>query len=126
MPPEEPRSAPRRAARLGLLLAGLTVVIGAGGAAWFFRAARAVRRDPGAVYRDRATLDKLLKRASDAEQAGDRATAIATYRFVVAVGEGKEAEQEGQAGPEWARYAAAARAGLRRLGVADTLRGRRH
>ena len=122
MPPEVSGVAPRRATRLGLLLAGLAVVIGAGGAAWFYRFSRAVQRDPGAVYRDPTTLDNLLKRANDAERVGDRATAIATYRFVAAVGEGRE----GGARPEWARYAAAARAGLRRLGVADTLPGRPH
>ena len=65
------------------------------------------------MYRDPTTLDNLLKRASEAEQAGDRASAIATYRFVAAVGTGKE----------WAPYAAAARAALKRLGAADTLPG---
>ncbi len=101
------------ARRLGLLLAGASVALGAAGAAWFFRFAGQVRRDPGVVYRDPTTLDNLLKRASDAERAGDRASAIATYQFVAAVGTGKE----------WAPYGAAARAALKRLGAADTLPG---
>ncbi len=113
MPPDAPVTSPRRARRLGVLLAGATVALGAAGAAWFFRFAEQVRRDPGVVYRDPTTLDNLLKRASEAEQAGDRASAIATYRFVAAVGTGKE----------WAPYAAAARAALKRLGAADTLPG---
>jgi hypothetical protein len=113
MPPDTPLTRPNRARRLGVLLAGATVVLGAAGAMWFFRFAGQVRRDPGVVYRDPATLDNLLKRASDAERAGDRATAITTYRFVAAVGEG--------AGAEWAPYAAVAQAALKRLGAADTL-----
>ena len=113
MPPDAPVTSPGRARRLGVLLAGATVALGAAGAAWFFRFAEQVRRDPGVVYRDPTTLDNLLKRASEAEQAGDRASAIATYRFVAAVGTGKE----------WAPYAAAARAALKRLGAADTLPG---
>src|SRR2546428_13649799 len=90
MPPDAPVTPPRRARRLGVLLAGATVALGAAGAAWFFRFAEQVRRDPGVVYRDPTTLDNLLKRASEAERAGDRASAIATYRFVAAVGAGKD------------------------------------
>src|SRR2546429_1590215 len=90
MPPDAPVTSPRRARRLGVLLAGATVALGAAGAAWFFRFAEQVRRDPGVVYRDPTTLDNLLKRASEAEQAGDRASAIATYRFVAAVGNREE------------------------------------
>src|SRR2546429_8865451 len=86
MPPDAPVTSPRRARRLGVLLAGATVALGAAGAAWFFRFAEQVRRDPGVVYRDPTTLDNLLKRASEAEQAGDPASAIATYRFVAAGG----------------------------------------
>ena len=108
MAPDAPR-----ARRLGLWLAGATIALGAAGAVWFFRFAGQVRRDPGLVYRDPTTLDNLLKRANDAERAGDRASAIATYRFVAAVGTGRE----------WAPYAAAALAGLRRLGAVDTLPG---
>src|SRR5256886_9577565 len=111
MPPDAPVTSPRRAGRLGVLLAGATVALGAAGAAWFFRFAEQVRRDPGVVYRDPTTLDNLLKRASEAEQAGDRARAIATYRFVAAGGTGEE----------WGPYAAAARAAPQRLGAAATL-----
>src|SRR2546430_10552451 len=89
MPPDAPVTSPRRARRLGVLLAGATVALGAAGAAWFFRFAEQVRRDPGVVYRDPTTLDNLLKRASEAEQAGDRASAIATDRFVAAGGTGE-------------------------------------
>jgi hypothetical protein len=113
MPPDAPVTPPRRARRLGLLLAVATIALGAAGAAWFFRFAGQVQRDPGVVYRDPTTLDNLLKRANEAERAGDRAAAIATYRFVAAVGTGKE----------WAPYAAAAQAGLRRLGAIDTIPG---
>ncbi|PYO28533.1 MAG: hypothetical protein DMD73_05310 [Gemmatimonadetes bacterium] len=113
MPPDAPVTPPTRARRLGLLLAGATIALGAAGAAWFFRFAGQVQRDPGVVYRDPTTLDNLLKRANEAERAGDRASAIATYRFVAAVGTGKE----------WAPYGAAAQAGLRRLGAIDTIPG---
>jgi hypothetical protein len=113
MPPDPPVTPRTRARRVALLLAGATVALGAAGAAWFFRFAAQVQRDPGVVYRDPTTLDNLLKRANDAERAGDRASAIATYRFVAAVGTGNE----------WAPYAAAARAALKRLGAADTLPG---
>src|SRR2546430_5870768 len=110
MPPDAPVTSPRRARRLGVLLAGATVALGAAGAAWFFRFAEQVRRDPGVVYRDPTTLDNLLKRASEAEQAGDRASAIATYRFVAAVG-----TREGGA-----PHAPPPRAAPQRLGAAHT------
>src|SRR2546429_4885141 len=113
MPPDARVTSPRRARRLGVLLAGATVALGAAGAAWFFRFAEQVRRDPGVVYRDPTTLDNLLKRASEAEQAGDRASAIATYRYVAAVG-----SREG-----WGPHSPPARAALKRLGAADTLPG---
>src|SRR5437016_5043155 len=100
MPPDTPVTPPRRARRLGLLLAGATIALCAAGAAWFFRFAGQVQRDPGVVYRDPTTLDNLLKRANEAERAGGRASAIATYRYV-----------------------AAAQAGLRRLGAIDTIPG---
>lgn len=100
--------------RLALALAGVALVIAAGGAFWFTRFQSQVQRDPGFVYREPATLQQLLKRAGEAERAGDRGTAIAVYRFVAAVGEG-----EGELAP----YVAAARAGLRRLGAPDTLPG---
>jgi len=108
-------AAPRRARSVALLLAGVTLALVAAGGWWFVRFASHVQRDPGVVYRDPTTLDKLLKRATDAERAGDRATAITTYRFVASVGQG--------VGAEWAPYAAAARAGLKRLGAVDTLPG---
>jgi hypothetical protein len=105
-------ASPRRARRLALLLLGVSLVLAAGGALWFLQFASQVRRDPALIYREPATLEKLLKRANDAERAGDSATAITTYRFVVAVGQG--------AGAELAPFVAAARAGLSRLGAASS------
>jgi len=115
MLPEMAPGSPRRARRVALLILGASLVLAAGGALWFLQFTSQVRQDPALIYREPATLEKLLKRANDAERAGDRATAITTYRFVVAVGQG--------AGAELAPYVAAARAGLTRLGAADTLPG---
>lgn len=112
MPPEGRPAAAQRARRVALLLAGVIVILVASGAVWFRRFASQVRRDPALIYREPATLEKLLKRASDAERAGDAATAVTTYRFVLVVGQGADAEL--------APYVAAARAGLTRLGAADT------
>jgi hypothetical protein len=117
MPPDAAPGGTRRAQRVALLIALVTLTLAAGGALWFVRFAGRVQRDPGLVYRDPATLQQLLKRANDAERAGDRATAITTYRFVAAVGGARGA------GPDVAPYVAAARAGLTRLGAADTLPG---
>ena len=115
MPPDAGPAPPRRARRVALLLVGASLVLAAGGALWFLQFASEVRRDPALIYREPATLDQLLKRGNEAERAGDRATAITTYRFVLAVGQG--------AGADLAPYVAAARAGLNRLGVGDTLPG---
>ncbi len=101
-------SVSRRARRVALPLVAVVLVLTVAGAFWVTRFGSEVRRDPGLVYRDPSTLDKLLKRGRDAEAAGDRATAITTYRFVVAVGAGGDSTI--------ARYVAAARAGLARLG----------
>src|SRR3989442_4954956 len=87
MPPDAVPAPPRRARRVALLLVGASLVLAAGGAVWFLQFASQVRRDPALIYREPATLDKLLKRANEAERAGDRATAITTYRVVLAVGE---------------------------------------
>ncbi|GEM_PF-3095308 len=102
----------RRARRLAALLVAAALVVAAAGAAWFARFAARASRDPGLVYRDPGTLRTLLQRAADAERAGDRAGAAAAYRFVDAVARG--------GGAELAPYAAAAQAGLRRLGAAGT------
>jgi hypothetical protein len=118
MLPDGVPASPGRARRVALLLLGAALVLAAGGALWFFQFASQVRRDPTLIYREPATLDQLLKRANDAERAGDRATAITTYRFVMAVGQGV-----GGASTDVAPYVAAARAGLSRLGAADTLPG---
>jgi hypothetical protein len=113
MQPNGTRPNPIRARRVALLLVGVTLVLAAGGALWFTRFAARVRRDPALIYREPATLEKLLKHAEDAERSGDRATAITTYRFILAVEQG--------AGAELAPYLVAARAGLTRLGAPDTL-----
>ena len=115
MLPEAVPASPPRTRRVALLLVGASLLLAAGGALWFLQFASQVRRDPALIYREPATLDKLLKRANDAERAGDRATAITTYRFVMAVGQG--------AGADLAPYVVAARAGLTRLGALDTLPG---
>ena len=115
MPADAGPAPPRRARRVALLLVGASLVLAAGGALWFLQFASQVRRDPALIYREPATLDKLLKRADEADRAGDRATAITTYRFVMAVGQG--------AGADLAPYVAAARAGLSRLGAGDSVPG---
>ena len=110
---DDPIASARRARRVALLLLGATLLVAAGGALWFTRYASHVQRDPALVYRDPATLEKLLQRANDAERAGDRATAVTTYRFVMAVAQGGGVALE--------PYVAAARAGLTRLRVGDTV-----
>jgi hypothetical protein len=115
MRPEALPTSQRHARRLALLLVGATLVLAAGGALWFLKFASQMRRDPALIYREPATLEKLLKRAGDAERAGDRATAITTYRFIMGVGQG--------AGADLTPYVVAARAGLTRLAAADTLPG---
>src|SRR6266508_3096795 len=103
-----PPGSPRRARRVALALTAVALVMAAGGAISFRRFVTHTRSDPGFPYRDRATFEKLLKRARDAELHGDRASAITTYRFIVAVG----AQEDSTLEP----YAEAARAGLKRLG----------
>ncbi|HVH67408.1 MAG TPA: hypothetical protein VM716_06035 [Gemmatimonadales bacterium] len=112
MTPDVPPVSRRRARRLALLLVSAVLILTAGGAIWFMQFAARTRRDPALIYREPGTLEKLLQRANEAERAGDRATAITTYRFVMTVAQG--------AGAELTPYVVAARAGLTRLGVADT------
>jgi len=106
---------------VAFFIALATLALAAGGALWFVRFASQVQRDPGLVYRDPATLEQLLKRANEAERAGDRATAIATYRFVARVGGERGVGAGAGGGAAVAHFVAAARAGLTRLGAADTL-----
>ena len=98
---------PRRARRVALGLAALALVLAAGGALSFRHFLARTRSDPGFTYRDRATFEKLLRRARDAQGRGDGATAVAVYRFIVAVGTHGDATLE--------PYVAAARAELERL-----------
>ena len=62
-----PGPSPRRVA---LILAAGVLLLAAGGAIWFVRFAGEVRRDPALIYREPATLDKLLKRAEEASAPG--------------------------------------------------------
>src|SRR5205085_10572172 len=80
------RAGPRRARRVALLLASVTLALVAGTGWWFVRFASHLRRDPGAVYRGPTTLDRVLKPAACAERAGDRAPASTTLRSVAPVG----------------------------------------
>jgi hypothetical protein len=115
MAPDVPLVTQRRARRVALLLVGAALILVAAGGIWFLRFAGQARRDPALIYREPATLEKLLQRGREAERAGDRATAITTYRFIVTVGEG--------AGAELTPFVVAARAGLTRLGAGDTPSG---
>src|SRR5437879_6829149 len=97
--------------RVALLLLGASLLAVAGGALWFRRSVSRVQRDPALVYRDPAVLEKLLRRGNDAERAGDRATELTTYRFVLAVAQG--------GGVALGAYGAEGRGGLERLGHDD-------
>jgi len=98
----------KRARRIGILLGTIAVALFLLGGVGFWHSSRFLKRDPGLSYRNPTTLDKMLARAQQAEQAGDRGAAITAYRFVVAVGAGDDAELK--------PYIAAARQGLARLG----------
>jgi hypothetical protein len=100
----------RRNRVTGLLLGALAVALMAIGGRMFLRAERQLSHDPGRSSRTPEVLDKMLKRAEQAEIAGDRGAAIAAYRFVVAVGAAGD--------PEIEPYIAAANRGLARLGAA--------
>jgi hypothetical protein len=100
---------PKRARRLGILLAALALGLGVWGALTFQHTAEKVRADPGLSYRTPESLDKVLARGEQAERAGDRGSAIAAYRFIVAVGAASN--------PELQPYITAARRALTRLGV---------
>ena len=105
----QPRSDPRRAGRIGILLTVLALGLGVWGATTFQHTAERVRADPGLSYRTPESLDRMLARGEDAERAGDRGAAIAAYRFIVAVGAGTN--------PELHPYIVAAQRALTRLGV---------
>lgn len=105
----QPPPDPKRAMRIGIFLALLALALGVWGATTFQKTAERVRGDPGLSYRNAQALDKVLTRADEAERSGDKASAIASYKFIVAVGAGTN--------PELEPYIAAARRGLTRLGV---------
>jgi hypothetical protein len=105
----EPQSDRKRAGRIGVFLAALALGLGLWGAITFQHTAERVRADPGLSYRTPESLDRMLARGEAAERAGDRGAAIAAYRFIVAVGTGRN--------PDLQPYIAAARRALTRLGV---------
>ena len=100
----------KRARHIGILLALVALALGVWGATTFQHTAEQVRADPGVSYRTPESLDKVLARGEEAERGGDRGSAIAAYRFIVAVGAGTN--------PELRPYIAAAQRALTRLGVA--------
>ena len=98
---------PRRARRVALGVLALVLVLAVGGALSFRHFLARTRSDPGFTYRDRATFEKLLRRARDAQRRGDGATAAVVYRFIVAVGTHGDSTLE--------PYVSAARVELERL-----------
>jgi len=92
---------------MALAFAAVALALAAGGAISFRHFVARTKSDPGFIYRDPATLEKVMQQARAAEARGDRPRAIVGYRFVVAVGAGADSTI--------ARYVAAARAGLERL-----------
>ena len=108
MEPDRP-SPSMRLRWFAVVLGAMAIFSAAAGAFLFRRTEVAIRTDPGRSARTPEMLDKLLARAEAAERAGDRGSAIVTYRFVIAVGANGNAELE--------PYIAAARRGLARLGA---------
>ena len=108
MQPQPGLNGRARGRRLGLILAAVALLLAGTGGFLFTRLAVRLRSDPGLTSRSPDVLQKVLKRARSAEQAGDRATAVTSYRFVLAVGSGGD--------PRLEPYIAAARQALVRLG----------
>jgi hypothetical protein len=102
----------RRSRRIALALAAVALVLAVAGALSFRRFVALTTNDPGLMYRDRATFEKLLERARNAEARGDRGTAITTYRFLLAVGTKGDSTLE--------PHVALARARLERLSAASS------
>ena len=100
----------RRGRRIALALAAVALVLAVAGALSFRRFVTLTQSDPGLMYRERATFQKLLERAQQAEAQGDRGTAITTYRFILAVGAKGDSTLE--------PHVAFARARLERLSAA--------
>jgi hypothetical protein len=92
-----------------IVMGGVAILLAGAGAFLFHRTESVLRTDPGRSTRTPEMLDKLLARAEQAERAGDRGSAIVTYRFVVAVG----AKGDSELMP----YITAAERGLARLGA---------
>jgi hypothetical protein len=98
-----------RARRIGVMLGVVIVTLVAAGGYLFMQSEAKWASDPGHSSRDPQVLDQMLARGEAAERAGDRGSAIAAYRFVLAVGSNGD--------PTLELYMAAARRGLTRLGV---------
>lgn len=117
-PPPPPRPSREHSRRIALALAVVALVLAAAGALSFRQFVDRTSSDPGFPYRDRATLEKVLKQAGAAEAHGAREAALVNYRFIVAVGAHGDSTLE--------PYVAAARAGVARLtpAASDTPPGR--
>jgi hypothetical protein len=92
-----------------IVLGAVAILLAGAGAFLFHRTESVLRTDPGRSTRTPEMLDKLLARAEEAERAGDRGSAIVTYRFVIAVG--------AKGDSELLPYITAAERGLARLGA---------
>ncbi len=108
-PPIAPPPNRSRARRIGVVLGVVIVGLVAAGGYLFMRSEARWAADPGHSSRDPQVLDQMLVRGEAAERAGDRGSAIAAYRFVLAV--------RSNGDPTMELYMAAARRGLARLGV---------
>jgi len=97
--------------RLAVVMAVTAIILAGAGAFLFHRTASVLATDPGRSSRTPEMLDKLLARADEAERAGDRGSAIVTYKFVVAVG--------AKGDSELLPYITAAERGLARLGASS-------
>ena len=114
MEPDVLARGPTPGRKTAIVLGGVAILLAGAGAFLFHRTESVLRTDPGRSTRTPEMLDKLLARADEAERAGDRGSAIVTYRFVIAVG----AKGDSELMP----YIAAAERGLARLGATNAPR----
>ena len=109
MEPDVNARGPTPGRTTAIVLGSVAILLAGAGAFLFHRTESVLRIDPGRSTRTPEMLDKLLARADEAERAGDRGSAIVTYRFVIAVG----AKGDSELMP----YITAAERGLARLGA---------